>query len=166
MTLGLAKTMLIAIAGLWAGYAGFRQYEARQVRQPYAFNHAAHRVMNCSLCHQGAVEDIRASLPEIEICRKCHANSPLTDPKSLTEWDKAVREGGFRWKKLTSVPDHVFFSHRRHTKFGKLKCERCHSDMQNLTAPPELPMIRVTMDLCIDCHEELAESEDCARCHK
>jgi hypothetical protein len=39
---------------------------------------------------------------------------------------QAIQQGGFSWKKLTSVPQHVFFSHRRHTKFGRLECSVCH----------------------------------------
>lgn len=161
----MVKTLLIAIAGIWIGYAGYRQYETHLLKQPYLFNHAAHRVMNCNLCHEGAVEEIRATLPPLETCLKCHVSSPLSDSKSIAEWDKAIKQGGFAWNKLTSVPPHVFFSHRRHTKFGKFDCATCHGDMQNLSQPAPLPMIRVTMDQCISCHQQQDQSEDCARCH-
>lgn len=164
--MSLVKFLLFAIAGIWLGFTGYRQYEAIELKQPYEFNHAAHRLMKCVLCHEGAVDEIRATLPEMETCLKCHASSPLADYKSVSAWEQAKQQGGFRWKKLTSVPEHVFFSHRRHTKFGKLECVTCHGDVQNFSAPPELPLIRTNMDVCIDCHRERAESEDCARCHK
>ncbi len=160
------KILLLAIAGVWLGFTGYRQYEAQQLKQPYAFNHAAHRIMKCVVCHEGAVEEIRATLPQTETCLKCHSSSPLSDSKSVSEWNKAIQQGGFGWKKLTSVPQHVFFSHRRHTKFGKLECFTCHGDVQNFSAPPGLPLIRTDMDVCIDCQRERAESEDCDRCHK
>lgn len=165
-SLAFVKTTIIAVAGLWAGFAGYRQYEAQQLRQPYRFNHAAHRLMGCVVCHSGARNSIRATLPAISVCLKCHASSPLTDSRSTEQWSKAVEQGGFKWKKLTSVLDYVFFSHRRHTKFGKLECAQCHADMYNLTAPPSLPLIRVNMSTCVDCHKDRKQTEDCARCHK
>jgi len=162
----VVKTLLIGIVGLFVGFNGFRQYEASQLVQPYSFNHAAHRVMACVRCHEGAVEGVMATLPPLSTCLKCHSSSPLADQSALTAWAKAVSDRGFQWKKLTSVPDYVYFSHRRHTKMGKIDCKKCHSDMQDLTGPPPLPLIRIQMSLCTDCHSEREVSDDCTRCHK
>ncbi|RME29394.1 MAG: hypothetical protein D6800_02730 [Candidatus Zixiibacteriota bacterium] len=162
----LVKVLVIAVAGLWAGFAGYRQYEAAQLRQPYRFNHAAHRPMACVICHSGARQSMRATLPAISVCLNCHADSPLTDAKSKAAWQAAVQQGGFRWKKLTAVPDYVFFSHQRHTRFGRIPCERCHGDIAHFVAPPSLPLIRVSMSTCVDCHQDRQQTEDCARCHK
>jgi len=165
-SLAFVKALVIAAAGLWAGFAGYRRYEARHLHQPYRFNHAVHRPMGCVICHTGARNSIRATLPAVSVCLKCHADSPLTDAKSKAKWSKAVEQGGFRWKKLTSVPDYVFFSHRRHTRFGKIACTRCHGDIAHLISPPSLPLIRVSMGKCLDCHQDREQTEDCAHCHK
>lgn len=160
------KTLMIAVIGLTAGFTGFRQYEASQLVQPYEFNHVAHRIMDCTRCHEGAVDGILATLPSMEICLKCHTGSPYSGPSETAVWDDAVSAGGFRWNKLTSVPGHVFFSHRQHTKLKDIPCERCHADMKDMTRPPSLPLMRISMDLCIDCHNDSGATEDCAHCHK
>ncbi|MFQ5500623.1 MAG: cytochrome c3 family protein [Candidatus Zixiibacteriota bacterium] len=160
------KTVVIAAAGLWLGFTGFRKYEASQVQQPYEFNHAAHRVMACVRCHVGAIDGVRSTLPSFEICQNCHTGSPKSGEKAEAAWAKAVQDGGFKWKKATSVPDHVFYSHRLHTKSGQIPCESCHAEIGDLTGPPTLPLIRIQMSFCIDCHEERGVTEDCARCHK
>lgn len=160
------KTLLIAVLGLMAGFTGFRRYEASQLVQPYEFSHVAHRIMACTLCHEGAIDGIRATLPSMEICLRCHAGSPYSDPSETAVWDDAVRDGGLLWTKLTSVPEHVFFSHRQHTRLRDIPCERCHADIQDMTKPPSLPLIRISMDLCLDCHNELGVTDDCAHCHK
>lgn len=164
--MNLWKIILLACAGFILGFNGFRKYEARQVEQPYKFNHAAHRIMACIRCHEGAEDGIKATLPSAETCLNCHKSSPNSDQEEVAAWDASIQKGGFQWKKMTSVPDHVFFSHRRHTKLGKLSCVTCHGDVQDKTVPPSLPLIRIKMDLCIDCHQQRGESDDCARCHK
>lgn len=160
------KILLIALLGCVVGFQGFRRYETWQLKQPYEFNHAAHRVMACDICHTGAIEEIRATLPSIKTCVKCHARSPLLDSESEIQWATAVEANGFEWKKITSVPDHVFFSHRQHTNTGKIECVRCHGNVTDFVTPPPLPEIRISMDECVDCHIENDKTEDCARCHK
>lgn len=162
----LLKILVLTIGGFWLGFSGFRFYEAQQVIQPYKFDHSAHRIMKCELCHSGAIDGIRATLPSYQICKKCHASSPLTDDKNIKSWKEAEEINQFQWRKFTSVPDHVFFSHRQHTKSGKIECKKCHGDISNLTEPPPLALIRIDMDICIECHLSLEQTDDCAHCHK
>lgn len=160
------KILLIALLGCFVGFQGFRQFETWQLKQPYEFDHGAHRVMACVVCHVGAIEEIRATLPSFETCVKCHASSPLLDPDAEVQWATAVEAGGLEWNKITSVPDHVFFSHRQHTKTGQIECARCHGNVSDLSSPPPLPQIRVSMDECLDCHLQNDQTDDCARCHR
>jgi hypothetical protein len=53
------------------------------------------------------------------------------------------------WRKVTSLPDFVYFNHSIHIKKG-IGCVSCHGDMStmNLTRL-EHPM---TMSFCLDCH--------------
>jgi hypothetical protein len=69
------------------------------------------------------------------------------------------------WQRIYQVPDHVYFSHRRHVTLGKLECEKCHGNVRQLTAPPERPLIDQSMNWCMDCHEENSVSNDCLGCH-
>ena len=161
----MIKPLLIAVAGLTFGFAGYREYEATQFSQPYAFNHAAHRVMKCTLCHAGAERDSRAGLPSFSTCTNCHATSPLTDSASARTWNHA-NEVGLQWHKLSAVPPHVYFSHRRHTVLASLPCETCHGEMSARTSPPMFPMKRVRMGGCLDCHLKMNQTTDCAHCHR
>jgi hypothetical protein len=162
----LIKPLLLAVAGMAVGFAGYRGYEATQFVQPYAFNHAAHQVMKCTVCHAGAETDTRAGLPSFNICMNCHSTSPLIDGASVRVWNQGKEDGGLRWNKLTAVPTHVYFSHRRHTVLANLPCERCHGQMNVRTSPPMFPLERVRMGGCLDCHLKMNQTTDCAHCHR
>ncbi len=160
------RFLIYSVLGLLAGFWGYRAVEALQLTQPYKFNHAAHYLMDCALCHSGARSEVHSGLPPFSTCQKCHATSPLKDKNALQVWQDAVATGELRWRKLSSTPDHVYFSHSRHTKFAELKCQTCHGDMAKRTSPPMLPMKRVSMKTCRDCHRENNQTTDCARCHR
>ncbi len=160
------RFLIYSVLGLLAGFWGYRAVEALQLTQPYKFNHAAHYPMNCVICHSGARSEVHSGLPPFSTCMKCHATSPLKDKASLSVWQEAEKSGALRWRKLTSTPNHVYFSHRRHTEFAKLDCQTCHGDMPTRTSPPMLPMKRVSMKACRDCHRKNNQTTDCAHCHR
>jgi hypothetical protein len=122
--------------------------------QPIAFNHAKHAPAECVLCHQGA-----------ETCTRCHASAP---GRAISDaaWSDIAAGKQIAWLRLTRLPDHVAFSHRRHTGPGQLACVSCHGDMAQRTAPPSRVPVRLVMDTCLSCHKREGASEDCAGCHR
>jgi hypothetical protein len=62
--------------------------------------------------------------------------------------------------------DHVFYTHRRHVGIGELECVNCHGEIADTERPPERPLVRIDMDLCMDCHREHEETVDCNACHR
>ena len=138
---------------------------AAPTAQPIAFNHAKHAAAGCVLCHQGAASGVRAGLPQGDTCTRCHATAP-GNGISQAAWTGIASGQRIAWLRLTRVPDHVAFSHRRHTGPGQLACASCHGDMAQRTAPPGRAPVRLVMNTCLSCHKRENASEDCAGCHR
>lgn len=137
--------------------------------QPILFSHNLHvegQDMDCTECHTQVNRYARASLPDISICIDCHSD-PLTETETeeqLLVYTTEERE--IPWKKIYKIPDHVYFSHRRHVTLGNITCEQCHGDVTNLTKPFTKPLIPITMDNCMECHEDHSVTNDCLACHR
>ena len=132
--------------------------------QPIPFNHAKHVGAACALCHAGVERTAGATLPQVAVCVKCHATAPagVAQPR----WDAMAKTGHIDWVKLTRLPDHVMFSHRRHVVLGQLDCRSCHGTIGASTAPPPRAAARLQMKTCVSCHQQEAASQDCAACHR
>ena len=133
------------------------------VSQPIAFPHAKHQAIDCTVCHRGAAAAVRAGIPEITVCAKCHATAPAG---TAAVWDGAVARKSVGWVQVTHVPEHVYFSHRRHTSLGRLECASCHGDMRDRRTPPGTPQVQLVMTTCLSCHRHEGAAEDCAACHR
>lgn len=136
-----------------------------RLTQPIAFPHARHEALACVVCHRGAETNARAALPGGDLCARCHARPPKSG-EGAAAW-KAVAEGRpIAWRRVTRVPDHVAFSHRRHVALGRLTCESCHADIGTRAVPPVAPPLKISMNTCLGCHRQERASEDCAACHR
>lgn len=123
--------------------------------------------MDCIECHLYANTHARATIPNIEVCADCHSDEPMTDsPEEKKLIDHVTRGEKIRWTKIYRVPPHVYFSHRRHTALGGIDCVVCHGNMEEMTAPPEKPVVPVRMDWCMNCHDQHQVDNDCTRCHR
>jgi len=165
----LIGAFAVGMAGLGfaAGRVGLRP-EAN-VTQPIQFNHRKHAVelqLECSVCHEYYETSQHSGLPALSVCLGCHEGGlgDSTEEKKLLEL--AAQDPQPSFKKLFRLPDHAYYSHRRHVKVAGLACELCHGKIQETTRPPARPLVRVTMDGCIKCHNERGVSVGCARCHR
>jgi len=162
-----AITLITATLGYAAGRVFFRPAEA--VSQPIAFNHQKHveeLEIPCNECHRFYERGEHSGLPALSICTGCHDDTQTDNPelKKLVELAAEGRDDVFR--KLFRMPDHVFYSHRRHVVSGKIECATCHGAIAATQSPPATPMVRITMDFCIECHRQSETSVDCTRCHR
>lgn len=154
---------LLAVAGLLGGMA------PRPVVQPIAFNHSLHVTdlgLECVDCHRYVLTGARATIPNIDVCGDCHVEAlgESAEEQRLVEF---VESGELiPWRKVYRVPDHVYFSHRRHAAIGQIECERCHGPMAEQMQPVTRPAVRITMDGCIECHEQAGVTNDCILCHR
>ncbi|UCE06752.1 MAG: cytochrome C, partial [bacterium] len=62
--------------------------------------------------------------------------------------------------------DDVYFSHQRYVTIARLECEKCHGSIAELTTPPKRPAANLSMEFCMDCHEQTKADNDCFACHK
>ena len=116
------------------------------------------------MCHRGAESGIRAGIPEASLCFKCHATAPRT--VRTAEWDRIAKAGRIGWVRVTSVPNHVMFSHQRHVRIAGLECASCHAGIATRATPPGRALMRLNMNTCLSCHTREGASEDCAACHR
>jgi hypothetical protein len=162
-----AVVLITGAGGFGAGRALFRP--KRAVTQPIAFNHQKHVEdvgMECGDCHLYFDSGEHSGLPALSLCLACHEEPVTESPeeKKILELAEAGEDDVFR--KLFRLPDHAFYSHRRHVKVGEIDCQACHGDVAATTSPPEVPLIRITMDFCMDCHKETGIAPDCTDCHR
>jgi hypothetical protein len=141
----------------------------RPIDQPIAFNHRLHVEdlgSDCTDCHLYAETGVRATIPNLEVCADCHAEAQTDSSEEAQLVDYIEAGTPIPWRKIYRVPDHVYFSHRRHTSIGEIECAICHGQMSEATEPVTRPFRRVTMKGCMDCHDESGASNDCLLCHK
>lgn len=136
--------------------------------QPIRYNHAVHIAngMACVDCHAGAQEAAQATLPTLDTCLMCHSEALTESAEEEKIRAFAAAGQGIPWQQVTRVPPHVYFSHRRHVTQGKLACGDCHGPMESRTEPPRRPFRPVTMDSCLECHEQRKVRNDCNDCHR
>jgi c(7)-type cytochrome triheme protein len=148
-------------------YSIFPIFSWASVDQPILFNHIHHKEavkLNCSFCHRYAERYRAAGIPNIELCRACHATDAMSKrPEALkvVESVKANRE--IPWNRMYELPKYVAFPHWIHIQSG-VDCSTCHG----LTGVKERPIKMVDrnyMEWCMDCHKKRGASNDCYACH-
>jgi len=139
------------------------------ITQPVAYNHNLHVVendMDCLDCHRYAERNARASIPNIEVCIDCHEEAVSESPAEAALLNYISENKLIPWRQVYEVPDHAYFSHRRHVKLGRLECSTCHGDISKQTTPIVAPVTEVVMEWCIECHKQRNVSTDCYACHR
>jgi len=162
-----AVTVLVASAGFAAGRAAFRP--AENVTQPIQFNHLKHVQdvgLECSACHEYYATRESSGLPELATCLGCHEGGITESPEEKNLLELAASDPPPRFRKLFRLPDHAYYSHRRHVTVAGLACDTCHGDIAATTVPPSRPLVRITMDTCVGCHTEQGVGIDCTQCHR
>lgn len=159
----------IVAAGAILLIAGIVLSRPAPIEQPLAFDHALHTEelgAYCTDCHLYVERGLRATIPNVDVCSDCHYDEPLTDSEAEA-WlvEQVESDSAIPWRKLYRVPDHVFFSHRRHTAVAGIECETCHGPIATRDEPPSRPLREITMEGCMQCHRESGASNDCIACH-
>ena len=162
MSAAAGATVLVLGAALFLG-------PLESVNQPLVFSHSKHTEdlgLPCTTCHLYAETGTRATIPNIEVCGMCHT-APLTDFPEEARLVEHIQAGEpIPWSKVYWIPDHVFFSHRRHTSVAEIGCETCHGDVGGRATPLTKRLVKISMDRCMDCHWATGASNDCISCHR
>lgn len=57
-----------------------------------------------------------------------------------------------QWVKIHNLPDHVYFNHSQHVNVGKVQCQRCHGQIQEMDEVYQFAPL--SMGWCINCHRQ------------
>lgn len=139
------------------------------VPQPVAFNHAKHTQelgLGCEFCHPYVQTGAHSGLPDATTCALCHTAAQGESQEAARVTELLTAGDPLRFNKLFRMPDHVFYTHRRHVAVAELACESCHGDIAATERPPRRALMRVDMDFCMDCHREQGATLDCNACHR
>ena len=141
----------------------------RPIQQPIAFNHRLHveeAGADCTDCHLYARTGQRATIPNVKVCGECHEEA-VTDSEAEARVVEYIHEAKpIPWQKVSWIPDHVYFSHRRHATIAEIECETCHGPMGEREKPVTRISPAITMEACMECHQRAGVSNDCVRCHR
>jgi hypothetical protein len=124
----------------------------REFAQPIPFDHRHHVVddgIDCLYCHVDAERSPRAGVPPTELCMNCHNQIWNSSPALALVWRSAREQRPIPWRRVTSLPDFVFFDHAIHVNKG-VGCETCHGRVDEMARVYQVAPL--TMGWCLDCH--------------
>lgn len=160
--LGYFGAFILVTAALAYTHGRYRQPPA----QPIAFAHSLHAGrlgLDCTFCHEFANRSPRAGVPAVEKCLSCH-RSIATDREQIKVLQGYAERGEpIAWNRVHQLPEHVYFTHKRHIKAG-LDCAACHGGVREMTLMRQVRPL--TMGWCVTCHRANGASTDCATCHQ
>jgi len=56
------------------------------------------------------------------------------------------------WTRIHNLPDHVYFNHAQHVVAGKVECQTCHGQVQEMEVVEQYAPL--SMGWCINCHRQ------------
>ena len=120
----------------------------------------------CVDCHLYALSGVRATIPNTRTCAGCHDEAMTESPVEARLIEYIDADEPIPWQKVYWVPDHVYFSHRRHTVAAEIACTVCHGEVGDRTESLSRALVPISMDDCMHCHYEEGVSNDCILCHR
>jgi len=148
-----------------------------QPQQPIRYSHQLHPGtlrIPCLYCHSGAAKSRQAGIPSVEKCMNCHKVT-RTDREQIQQLTAVYTSGTpLQWRRIHSLPDHVYFDHRPHVNGGIL-CQTCHGEVQTMDVVYQSMSMR--MSNCLGCHRDPQNAlpagsliargpEHCYACHR
>ena len=154
--------LLLGTAGLWISW-----YRAGlSPDQPIAFPHTIHVSklnLPCNFCHIFVDRSRHAGAPPVEKCMSCH-RTIATEREEIRKLTRHYEEKEpIEWNRVYSLPEFVYFSHKRHVKAG-VDCTNCHGQVGAMEKIRRVSSLK--MGWCVSCHRARGAPRDCATCHK
>jgi cytochrome c551/c552 len=142
--------------------------------------HAGINQINCLYCHGNAWESKSAAIPSVNVCMNCHKTIQSYEkgpkiydhdgrevngteeiqklyeyagfnPQKPNDWDPSKAKP-IAWERIHNLPDHVYFNHSQHIRAGKVQCQTCHGEIQNMDEVKQFS--ELSMGWCINCHRQ------------
>jgi len=122
--------------------------------QPVLFSHRHHAGdlrIDCRFCHATVETEAFAGMPTTQTCLNCHSQIFTDTPMLQPVVRSAAEDRPLAWRRVTHLPDHVYFNHSIHLAKG-VGCTTCHGPVGDmaLTAKGQ----PLSMRWCIDCHRD------------
>lgn len=176
----LVVILLFMVGGyfLVEGAMGLGRQQGYQPVQPIYYSHKVHAGTNqisCLYCHSGAQDSKHANIPSVNVCMNCHMSvkeyggEPLfredgTSVNANAEIEKLYKYAGWNpdlkkydkpgspieWIRIHNLPDFVYFNHSQHVKVGRVQCQTCHGEIQNMGEVHQFADL--SMGWCVNCH--------------
>lgn len=163
------------------GAIGLGRQQGYAPVQPIYYSHKVHagiNQINCLYCHGSAWESKHAAIPSLNTCMNCHKaistyekGPQLYDEEGneingTAEIQKLYNYAGYtpgqpwdaskakpvEWVKIHNLPDHVYFNHAQHVNAGKVACQSCHGNIQDMHVVEQKS--ELSMGWCINCHRQ------------
>lgn len=153
--IGLVTFLVVALAAknVIDGLYIIGVQQGYQPEQPIPFSHKLHAgqyEIDCQYCHTGVEIAKSANIPSVNICMNCHSQVK-TDSPHIQKLYKAQESGKpIEWVRIHNLPDLAYFNHSQHVAVGKIKCQTCHGEIQEMEVVKQHAPL--TMGWCIDCH--------------
>jgi hypothetical protein len=160
----LALIIVVAASALAGVLLAKRAPEAPV--QPIDFSHRVHAGDNqiaCLYCHSGASRSTAAGVPSVSTCYECHRMIKLKNIETQKVIDHWQQKQPIPWVRVYSLPDYVYFSHKRHVQKG-IACQDCHGQVQTMERISQ--QASLNMGWCLECHEQRGGPRECDVCHK
>lgn len=125
--------------------------------QPIKFSHAVHAKQNqidCLYCHASAEYSKVAGIPPTNVCLNCHTlvrEGTRSGKFEINKIHAAIEKNQpIQWVKIHNLPDYTYFNHSQHVSVGKISCQTCHGDIQDMDRVKQVKDL--SMGWCINCH--------------
>lgn len=161
----LATTAVGVAIGYYIFYFGPIHLTTHRPVQPIAFSHKLHAGDNkipCQYCHTFARRTEMAGVPSGRKCMNCHDFVKPEAPEIMKITDHVDNEKPIEWVKVFDLPDHVWFSHKRHIK-KDIACQECHGPVETMEVVAKTN--NFPMGFCLSCHQDKGAPTDCWTCH-
>lgn len=171
--LGLVVFIFTAVAlkTLIDGAFSIGVQQGYQPTQPINYSHKLHAgqyEIDCNYCHTGVRKSRSANIPSPNICMNCHTEIKNVQGKdgispeiekiyAAVDYDPEIKEYGtntkpIEWVRIHNLPDLAYFNHSQHVEVGKVECQTCHGEIQEMDVVYQYA--NLTMGWCINCHRE------------
>lgn len=169
VALGCVALVGIGMKSCWDSLAGIGVSQGYQPAQPINYSHRIHAGDNkiaCQYCHSGAYKGKTAGIPSANVCMNCHKyikEGKVTGKEEIAKIYQALgydpEEGKYskesnpiKWIRIHNLPDLSYFNHSQHVVVGKVACQQCHGQVQEMDTVKQFAPL--TMGWCVDCHRK------------
>ncbi|NQU47340.1 MAG: cytochrome c3 family protein [Planctomycetes bacterium] len=125
------------------------------------------QTQDCLRCHEYDLLDLLQKDEGEELQPNEQAQMVMLDFVEFDEYDEVQKILPLEWNRVSQIKTScIYFSHRSHALVDGLACDECHGDVAAMKSPPTKPKQDISMQWCLDCHQERDISTDCLSCHR